>query len=156
MPMCFMKQLALSIKQWPYDMKKSFLQFRDLTLSGRMAREQTDACKEVKQWCNILQHFIFFASWGETIIIYINVIFLESIIIVWFNVLQHSRTCLPRSKSSKRMDCYQHMYSKCYFLLFFEPSNRRFARKAGTSSMRQTVDLGRTTSSNYCRCAKTL
>ena len=83
-------------------------------------------------------------------------IFLESIIIVWFNVLQHSRTCLPRSKSSKRIDCYQHMYSKCYFLLFFEPSNRRFARKAGTSSMRQTVDLGRTTSSNYCRCAKTL
>ena len=31
------------------------MQFRDLTLSGKMAREQTDACKEVKQLCNILQ-----------------------------------------------------------------------------------------------------
>ena len=29
--------------------------------------------------------------------------------IFWSNVLQHSRSCPPQSKSSKRIDCYQHI-----------------------------------------------
>ena len=37
------------------------MQFRDLTLSGKMAREQTDACKEVK---HIQNDFLF---WNQVI-----------------------------------------------------------------------------------------
>ena len=60
----------------------------------------------------------------------------ESKVIFWSNVLQHSRSCPPQSKSSKRIDCYQHIQND-FSVTFFGIKSLQ-VRKKGRNKQHAT------------------